>query len=141
MRRSSADGGGFTAGVDDPLGAESLLDFEDGVDAFGGDVRAGVVMKEQRGIEMVVDGDVDLAAAAAVGVDDEGAGGSVALGEIAVEEVDPVALGGGSAGGGVFEDFAGGEVGEHLLLDSEEDAMQIDASAVLVFAHMIRPVL
>ncbi len=43
--------------------------------------------------------------------DDEGGGGSVALGEIAGEEVEPEVFGGGAVGGGVFEDGADGEVG------------------------------
>ncbi len=73
-------------------------------------------MKEQRGIEMIVDGNIDLAAAAAIGVYNEGAGGAVALREVAVKKVNPAALGGGSASGRMLEDRAGGKVGEHLLL-------------------------
>ena len=130
-----ADGGGLEAGIGDPLGGEGLLDLEDGVDALGGDVGAGVVVKEQGGIEVVVDGDVDLAAAGAVGVDNEGAGGAVALGQVVVEEVEPVLLGGGAAGGGMLKDLAGREIGEHLALEVEKDLMEVDATAVGVFAH------
>jgi hypothetical protein len=66
------DGGGFHAGVANPPGGEDLLDFEEGVNDFSGDVQAGGVGEQERGVETVVDGDVDLAGAAAVGVDDEG---------------------------------------------------------------------
>ena len=62
-----------------------------------------IVMEEEGGIKAVVDGDVDLAAAKAIGVDDESAAGAVALGEVAVQEIDPVLLGGITAGGGVSE--------------------------------------
>ena len=72
-----ADGGGFIGGVAEPLAGEGRLDFEDGVDAFGGDVDSGGVGEEQGGIELVEDGDVDLAGAAAGGIDDEGGRGAV----------------------------------------------------------------
>ena len=117
------------------MAGEGRLDFEDGVDAFGGDVGSGGVGEEQRGMELVEDGDVDLAGAAAVGVDDEGGGGSVAVREIAVEQVEPVVFGGGSGGGGVFEEAADGEVGEHLLLDSAEDLVEVDLAGVFGFSH------
>ncbi|PYT11457.1 MAG: hypothetical protein DMG59_26370 [Acidobacteria bacterium] len=84
---------------------------------------------------MIVNGDINLAAAVAIGVQDEGAGGAVSLGKIAVEKIDPVLLGGSAAGGGMLEDVAGGEIGEHLLLRAEEDVAQIDAAAVFCFAH------
>src|ERR1043166_108963 len=131
----AAYGSGFTAGIGDPFGDKGLLDFEDCVDAFGGDVRFGVVVEEQRGVEKIVNGDINLAAAVAIGVQDEGAGGAVSLGQIAVEKIDPVLLGGSAAGGGMLEDVAGGEIGEHLLLRAEEDVAQIDAAAVFCFAH------
>ena len=38
-----ADGGGFFGGVAEPLAGEGRFDFEDGVDAFGGDVDSGGV--------------------------------------------------------------------------------------------------
>ena len=131
----ATDGRGFASGVEDPLGGEGLFDFEDGVDAFGRDVRAGIVVKEQRRIEVIVDGDVDLSAAMAAGIDDESAGGAVALGQIAIEQVEPVLFGGGSAGSGVLEDLARGEIGEHLLLNVEEDPAEIDAAGIGVLAH------
>ena len=62
-------------------------------------------------MELVEDGDVDLAGAAAGGVDDEGGGGAVGFGEIAVEHFEPVMFGGGSGGGGVLEEAADGELG------------------------------
>jgi hypothetical protein len=115
--------------VDEP-GVEILFDLEDGVDGFGRDVEAGGVREEEWGVEAVVDGDVDLAAAAAVGVDDKGAGGAVTLGEIACEEVEPVLLGDGAAGGGLLEELAGGEVGEHLSLHVEEEVAEAHAAGV-----------
>jgi hypothetical protein len=60
-----ADGGGLAGGVLDEAGVEILFDLEDGVDGFGRDVEAGGVREEERGIEAVVDGDVDLAGAVA----------------------------------------------------------------------------
>jgi len=48
-------------------------------------VDSGGVGEEQGGMELVEDGDVDLAGAAAGGIDDEGGGGAVGLGEIAVK--------------------------------------------------------
>ena len=60
--REAADGGGFAAGVDDPFRGEGLLDFEDGVDAFSRDVGLTFVMEEERGVEAIIDGDIDLAA-------------------------------------------------------------------------------
>jgi len=98
----------FIGGVAEPLAGESRLDFEDGVDAFGGDVDSGGVGEEQGGMELVEDGDVDLAGAAAGGIDDEGGGGAVGLGEIAVKHFQPEVFGGGSGGGGVFEEAAYG---------------------------------
>ncbi len=65
-----------------------------GVDAFGGEVKARGMREQGRRIEVVEDGDVDLAGAAAGGVDHEGGGGAVAPGEIAIEELEPVLLGG-----------------------------------------------
>jgi hypothetical protein len=101
-------GRGFIGGVAEPLSRESRLDFEDGVDAFGGDVDSGGVGEEQGGMELVEDGDVDLAGAAAGGIDDECGGGAVGLGEIAVKHFQPEVFGGGSGGGGVFEEAAYG---------------------------------
>ena len=105
-----ADGGGFLGGVAEPLAGEGRLDFEDGVDAFGGDVDSGGVGEEHGGIQVVEDGDVDLAGAAAEGIDDEGGRGAVGFGEIALEHFEPVMFGGGSGGGGVLEGVADGEL-------------------------------
>ena len=71
--------------------------------------------EQERGVQVVVNGDVDLAGAAALGVDDESGGGSVALGKIAVKEIEPVLLSGGAGGGGVFEEIADGELGEKAI--------------------------
>ena len=75
-----------------------MFHFEDSIDAFNGDIGLLGAVEEERRIEAVIDSDIDLPTATAGGVDDEGAGGSVAFGKLAVEEVDPVALGCGSAG-------------------------------------------
>ena len=93
------------------------------------------MVEEQGGIEAVVDRYVDLIAAPPVSVDDERAGGTVTLGKMAVEEIDPVLFGCGSAGGGMLEDATSGEIGEHLFLRMQEDPMQVDAMAVLGLAH------
>jgi len=57
-----------------------VLDFEDGVDAFGGKVDTRLVVEEKRRIKLVVNGHVNLAAAVAVGVHDERARSPVAHG-------------------------------------------------------------
>jgi hypothetical protein len=81
----TADGSSFAPGIANEALVEILLDFEDGVDAFGGDVESGGIGKQERRVEVVVYGDVDLAAAPAIGVDDESAGSPIALGEIAIQ--------------------------------------------------------
>jgi|SRR5579863_3316844 len=60
-----ANGGRFIGGVLKPLARERGLDLEDRVDAFGGDVKAGGVGKQERRVEIVEDGDIDLTRAAA----------------------------------------------------------------------------
>ena len=50
----------------EPLFRDGGLDFEDGVDAFGGQVESGFMREERRRIEVVEDGDVDLAGTAAM---------------------------------------------------------------------------
>lgn len=130
-----ADGGGFIGGVAEPLAGESGLDFEDGVDAFGGDVDSGGVGEELGGMELVEDGDVDLAGAAAGGIDDEGGGGAVGGGEITVEHFEPVVFGGGSGGGSVLEEAADGERGEHFVLDAAEDFGEVEAGGVGCAGH------
>jgi hypothetical protein len=77
-RRGAAEGadrGGLFSRIAEPLAGDGGLDLEDGIDALGGNVQAGVVRKERRRIEVVEDGDVDLAGPAAVGIYDEGGGG------------------------------------------------------------------
>jgi len=93
------------------------------------------VREQERGIEVIEDCDVDLAGAAAGGIDYEGWGGSVAAGEIAVEELEPVVLGGGSGGGGVLEQAADGELGQHLALDAAEDFAEVELSGVVGSRH------
>jgi hypothetical protein len=73
-------------------------------------MEAGFVGEQDRRIQVIEDGDVDLAGAAAFGIDDESGGGGVALGEIAGENIEPVALGGRAGGGGVFEKSTDGEL-------------------------------
>ena len=131
----AADGSGLAAGVADEAVVEHLLDLEDGVDALGGDVEAGGEGEQEGRVEAVVDGDVDLAAAAAVGVHDEGGGGAVTLGEVLIEEIEPVLLGGGAAGGGMLEELAGGEAGQHLGLDVAKDGVQVNATTVFGTGH------
>src|SRR6185437_3659834 len=101
-------------------------DFKDGVDAFGGDMDSGGVGEEQGGIELVKDGEVDLAGAAAEGIDDEGGGGALGFGEIAAKHFEPVTFGGGSGGGGVLEGVADGKLGEHFVLDAEENFGEVE---------------
>ena len=81
------------------------------------------------------DGDVDLAGTAAVGINDEGGGGSVAAGEVAFEEIDPVMLGGGAGGCGVLEEAADGKIGEHLGLHAAKDFDEVDAAGVGFARH------
>jgi hypothetical protein len=71
-------------------------------------VDAGRVRKHGRCIEVVEDGDVDLAGAAAGGVDYECGRGAVSLGQVAIEKLEPVMLGSGSGAGGVFEEATDG---------------------------------
>ena len=127
--------GGFFGGVAEPLAGEGRFDFEDGVDALGGKVDSGGVREQGRSIEVVEDGDVDLAGAAAGGVDDEGGRGSVPLGEVAIEKLEPVMFGGGSGGGSVFEEATDGELGEHFVLDSAEDFGEVDLAGIGSAGH------
>ena len=106
-----SDAGGFFSCIFQPLFGDGGFDFEDGVDGLDGDVDSGGVGEEWWGEDVVVDGVVDLAGAAAGGIDDEGGGCSVALGEVVGEEFDPEVFGGGAVGGGVFEDATDGEIG------------------------------
>jgi hypothetical protein len=131
-RRSAqgSHGGGFFSGIANPLLGDGGLDLEDGVDAFGGDEDSGVVREQERRIEVIKDRDVDLARAAAGGIDDESGSGAVAAGQIAAEELEPVVLGGGSGGGGVLEQAADGELGQHLALDAAEDFAEVELSGV-----------
>src|ERR1700690_87958 len=131
----AADRGGFAAGVADEALVEILLDLEDGVNAFGGNVESGGGGGQEGGGGGVVDGDVDLAGAAAVGIDDEGAGGAVAVGKIAVQKTEPMLLGDGAGGGGMFKKLSGGEVGKHLLLDPVEHAAEVNFAGVGVASH------
>jgi len=101
-------------------------------------LEAGGVGEQEGRVEIVVDGDVDLAGAVAVGIDDESAGGAVAVGEIAVEEREPVVLGDGAGSGGVVEEFAGGEVGQHLQLGLVEHAGEVDFAGAGVTSHEFR---
>jgi len=121
-----SNGSGFVGGVAEPLAGEGRLDLEDCVDAFGGEMESSRMREEWWRIEIVEDGDIDLAGAAAGGVDNEGGGGSVALGQVAIEKLEPVMFGGSSGSGGVFEEAADGELGEHFPLDSAEDFGEVD---------------
>jgi hypothetical protein len=118
VRRRDRNGGGFAAGVSHQLAGEGLLDFEDGVDALSGDVQPGVVREDQRGVQVVVNGDIELAATSSVGVDDEGGRGAV---EIAAEQIHPTLLASGAAGAAMLEGFADRQAGEHLFLNAQED--------------------
>ncbi|MEO8050964.1 MAG: hypothetical protein ABI833_11160 [Acidobacteriota bacterium] len=133
-----ADGGGFFGGIAEPLAGEGGLNFEDGVDAFSGDVNSRSVGEEDGRVELVEDGDVDLAGAAAVAIDDKGRGGAVGLREIAIEHFEPVMFGGGSGSGGVFEGASDGELGEHFTLDAEEDGGKIEMAGVGCAWHVER---
>jgi hypothetical protein len=101
------------------LAREGGLDFENGVDAFGGDVHAGAVREQGRGMERVEDGEVDLARADSMRVEDEGGGGVETLGQIAFKQLLPVMFGGGSSGRGVLERASDVKLGQHFVLDSE----------------------
>src|SRR5205814_1954806 len=82
-RRSAqrTNGGRFAPRVADQLPSEALLDLEDRVHTLGRDVQSGVVRKDQRRVQIVVDCDVDLPATAAVGIDDKSGRGAVSLGQ------------------------------------------------------------
>ncbi len=125
-----ADRAGFVGGILNPLARKGGLDLENRVDALGGDVKAGGVREQQRRVEIIEDGDIDLAGAAAERVDDEGGRGSVTLGEIAIEQCEPMIFGGGSGGGGMLEEAADSELGEHLLLDAVEHFGEVDLAGV-----------
>ncbi len=129
------DRGGFAAGVADEALVEILLDFENRVDTFGRDVQAAGVREKTRRVEPIVDGNVDLTAAPAVGVYDEGTRGAIALGQVARKEVEPVALGDRAAGRGVLEQLADGEMREHFALDVQEDAAQVDLAGAPMTPH------
>jgi hypothetical protein len=130
-----ADGGGFFSGVAEPLFGNGGLNFENRVDTFGGDVGAGGVREELGRGEVVEDGEVDLAGAAAVAIDDEDGGGAVALGQVTLEELEPMAFGGGALRRAVFEELADGELGEHFLLDAAENFGEVDFSGVVSSRH------
>jgi hypothetical protein len=125
-----ANGSGFIGGILKPLAREGGLDLEDGVDALGGDVKSGGVRKQERRVEIIEDGDIDLTRAAAERVDDEGGRGSVTLGEIAIKQFEPVMFGSGAGRGGVFEEAADGELGKHLLLHAMKDFSKVDLAGV-----------
>ena len=104
---------------------DNLLDLENGIDALGGDQgEAGFIGEDERRIEAVVDSDVDLTAAAAVGIDNKGTGGAVALGKVGVEEFEPVGFAGGAASAGVFEGAADLEVRQHAALQVQQQRFQ-----------------
>lgn len=128
MAAESPDGGGFLLRVADQWPGERQLHFEDRVDAFRRNVETGFVWEQERGVEIVEDNDVDLAGAAAFGIDDEAGGGRVALREIAAENVEPDLLGGGAGGNGVFDVSADGHLGEHLLLDGTEGFDEVEVA-------------
>ncbi|HEY4360761.1 MAG TPA: hypothetical protein VGN17_07330 [Bryobacteraceae bacterium] len=130
-----ADGGGLFSGVAEPLFGNGRFNFENSVDTFGGDVGAGGVREERGRAEGVEDGEVDLAGAAAVAVDDEDGVGSVALGQVAGEELAPVVFGGGSLRGTVFEELVDGELGEHFVLNAEEDFGEVDLGGIGLTGH------
>ena len=48
-----------------------------------------------------------------------------------MEELEPVLLGGGSGGGGVLEQAADGELGQHLALHAAEDFAEVELSGVV----------
>jgi hypothetical protein len=128
--------GGFHPGVADDLLIELLFHFKYRIDAFGGNVEPARARWEyQRGVEPVEDGNVDLAAAPAVGVHDEGAGDLIALRQVAGEQVDPMAFGYRAAGAGLLEQFAPRQVGQHLFLGLKEHAAQLDAAGAGVRSH------
>lgn len=129
------DGGGFFGGVAEELLRDSGFDFKDGVDTFDGNVETGVVREQRRGIEVVKNGDIDLTGSMAVGIDDECGGGPVALGKMALEESQPVLLGGGPGCGGMLEHTSYGELGEHLDLDPAEDLGEVDLAGVRFAWH------
>jgi hypothetical protein len=58
----------------------------------------------------------------------------VTLGEIAVEECEPVVFGSGS-GGGVLEEAADGELSEHFVLDAAEHLGEVDFAGVEGAGH------
>lgn len=121
--------------IENHAAREGGLDFEDRVDAFGRNVETGGVREQERGIEVVEDGEVDLARAAAGGIDDERGGDAVTAGQIALKQIQPLLFGGGSGGRGVLEEAAYVEVREHFLLDAAEDVGQVDFSGIGKAGH------
>ena len=127
--------GGFIHGFCDPLAGKCGFNLENSVNAFGGDVQAGFVGEQRRRIKVVENGEVDLAGAVAVAIDDEGRGAAVALGKIAIEQFDPVLFGGGAGGRGVLEHAADGELGEHFVLDPAEGFGEVDLFGIGMTWH------
>jgi|SRR5579872_2194620 len=125
-----SDRGGFFGGVAEPLAGEGRFNFEHGVDAFGGQVESRGVREQRRCVEVVEDGDVDLTGTATGGVDYECGGGSVTLGEVAIEKLKPVLLGGVTHCRRMFEESTDGELREHFLLDTAEDLGEVDMAGV-----------
>jgi hypothetical protein len=69
------------------------------------------------------------------GVYHEGGGGSVPLGQVAIEKLEPVMLGCRSGCGSVLEETTDGELGEHFFLYSAEDLGEVDLAGVGSAGH------
>lgn len=54
-----------------------------------------------------------------------------------MEEIDPVLFGRGAGGGGVLEESSDGHLGEHFLLDSQENFGEIEAAGIGRTRHMV----
>jgi hypothetical protein len=93
--------------------------------------------EKQRRESPIIDRNIDLPTAIAVSIDDEGTRSAVTGGQIAVEEVDPMVLGGGSADCRVLEQFSDRQTGQHLVLDVKEHFTKIDFAAVLFARHTV----
>ncbi len=135
VRLERADGGGFGSRVPEPLFGDGRFDFEHGAYGFNGYMVAGGVGEEWRAMQVVIYGDIDLAGAAAGGVDDEGGRGSVARGQVVGEEVEPQVFIGGAGGGGMFERMGDGDVGEEAGLNSAEHLVKVEVGGVDVAGH------
>ena len=86
--------------------------------------------KQGRGIQIVEDGDIDLTRTVTRVVDYKCGCRSIALGQVAIEKLEPVMFSRRSGSGSVFEEATDGELSEHFFLYSAEDFGEVDLAGV-----------